>query len=684
MMDIEATQGCGELVLIDKDNMTGLSGHFPEKIILKSCRQIIGRSNKADIKLTAEKEGKFIISRSHAAITVHGDSLLAEIEDLGALNGMFVNSVRVKSAILKDNDILQFGGMSEVPVGKRLTGGDAAVRYVYRSPVSRNSLPHSVQNEYEKSSERESSSADVTVSGSKRGAESGDSKGKRVKLAVSTDAIHNLKLESSNHVGIQQKSLHPSIASSGSAQKHLQKAPQSSVVAHSDKIILQPHTVAQSVSPNLSHSVSEQSAPRSQVQTPHTSTSASRSMVENNLRVLNSNNGKVKNGGHVGKSSAIPSKSTLPSPLSADNLSFLLQNQHQQMQLLQQLQTQQEEYISQQLRQLSTGNEVLAVVAQLSAQVEQLSRQLQQPKADSPPTTEAPPITALPLRSLLDHARCVLCREVGVELCVMRCSHAACALCLGAFLCPYEPALENYRTASCSSVARNDKGSKDNAIKDLSCPACNVPLLAPSSSSTSSSYPTSAAEMPVAFRCAALDELAFQILQQQQQLHPNDESTALMMQRQEWRRAVLHQLLRGANDTSQEQPAVLSRQTRDTFARHLPLPEHLQTATDIQEENEQRLLQSKKKSHVDPSEVKGRIPLDSSDSTAAPNVAPLMRSEQDIVEQEQQCDYCAEHGHDVSHCPHAAIQQTLHQRYSDNENDGEDEVDRYEETEEDI
>jgi pSer/pThr/pTyr-binding forkhead associated (FHA) protein len=111
--------------------------HEPSKIIL-------GRGIKSDILISAQKDGKFIISRQHAAISVYlaptttedstgggggkrGVSIL--IEDLDSLNGVYVNDVRVKREMLKQDDIVQFGGMSDVPIGGVLQYSDVSIRY---------------------------------------------------------------------------------------------------------------------------------------------------------------------------------------------------------------------------------------------------------------------------------------------------------------------------------------------------------------------------------------------------------------------------------------------------------------------------------------------------------------------------------------------------------------------------
>lgn len=115
------------LKLVDTD-LSVIEGQVPDQLQVGQGRHIIGRGTKADVQLSAQKDGKFIISRSHAALEVNADGTVS-IEDLGSLNGVFVNQVRITVSALQDNDVVQFGGMSDIPVGAKLQHSDIAVRY---------------------------------------------------------------------------------------------------------------------------------------------------------------------------------------------------------------------------------------------------------------------------------------------------------------------------------------------------------------------------------------------------------------------------------------------------------------------------------------------------------------------------------------------------------------------------
>jgi len=65
-------------------------------------RVVIGRSLNADIQISTEW-----ISRSHAAVRILGSRIL--IDDLGSLNGTFVNGKRIKRAYVEAKDVVGFG-----------------------------------------------------------------------------------------------------------------------------------------------------------------------------------------------------------------------------------------------------------------------------------------------------------------------------------------------------------------------------------------------------------------------------------------------------------------------------------------------------------------------------------------------------------------------------------------------
>lgn len=73
------------------------------KILLNRERMVIGRAEEADVRLA--KAG---VSRRHAEVERLGEAQF-QITDLKSTNGTFVNSVRVESAMLKDQDIIAIG-----------------------------------------------------------------------------------------------------------------------------------------------------------------------------------------------------------------------------------------------------------------------------------------------------------------------------------------------------------------------------------------------------------------------------------------------------------------------------------------------------------------------------------------------------------------------------------------------
>jgi hypothetical protein len=77
-------------------------GRAGETFPLDGERTTVGRSPDCDIFLD-----DVTVSRRHAVIARDGDGLT--IEDLGSLNGTFLNRKRIESAPLADGDELQIG-----------------------------------------------------------------------------------------------------------------------------------------------------------------------------------------------------------------------------------------------------------------------------------------------------------------------------------------------------------------------------------------------------------------------------------------------------------------------------------------------------------------------------------------------------------------------------------------------
>ncbi|HET6281105.1 MAG TPA: GGDEF domain-containing protein [Polyangia bacterium] len=77
---------------------------FGETFRLKPDRTVIGRSEKADIKILDDG-----VSREHAAIEVEGANGRSMLVDLKARNGTFCNGMRVTRQVLKDGDKVSVG-----------------------------------------------------------------------------------------------------------------------------------------------------------------------------------------------------------------------------------------------------------------------------------------------------------------------------------------------------------------------------------------------------------------------------------------------------------------------------------------------------------------------------------------------------------------------------------------------
>ncbi len=83
-------------IIITKNGNTVAEHAFKEK------KMLLGRSEFADIVIDDDS-----VSKIHIVLMLYSDGLI--LLDLNSANGTFVNSVRVKSTILKDNDIISLG-----------------------------------------------------------------------------------------------------------------------------------------------------------------------------------------------------------------------------------------------------------------------------------------------------------------------------------------------------------------------------------------------------------------------------------------------------------------------------------------------------------------------------------------------------------------------------------------------
>lgn len=176
-----ATGQLGRLELMGGALSSKIVGESPKTIPLVEGRRVIGRSAKADILLVAEKEGKHIISRSHAALVVSLKQRSVVVEDLGSLNGVYVNDVRIRQVELKDGDRVQFGGMSDVPEGRKLNASDCAIVYeVKLNNSKKNTTP-----------------SNATAHNAAKSTVSTDNSGKR--KTVQQDSLVNIVAQKASH-----------------------------------------------------------------------------------------------------------------------------------------------------------------------------------------------------------------------------------------------------------------------------------------------------------------------------------------------------------------------------------------------------------------------------------------------------------------------------------------------------
>ncbi len=75
----------------------------PKGFVLGAEELIMGRSSDADIRIDASE-----ISRKHLVFRKIGQEYACT--DLNSRNGVYLNGVKIHSAILKDGDLLQVGG----------------------------------------------------------------------------------------------------------------------------------------------------------------------------------------------------------------------------------------------------------------------------------------------------------------------------------------------------------------------------------------------------------------------------------------------------------------------------------------------------------------------------------------------------------------------------------------------
>ena len=102
----------GELIPVELDDVVGEQGaalviragggRVGESFPITSDRMTVGRRPDCDVFLD-----DVTVSRDHALIVRRGDGI--HIDDLGSLNGTYVNRERIESVRLSDGDELQIG-----------------------------------------------------------------------------------------------------------------------------------------------------------------------------------------------------------------------------------------------------------------------------------------------------------------------------------------------------------------------------------------------------------------------------------------------------------------------------------------------------------------------------------------------------------------------------------------------
>ncbi|MBW3542362.1 MAG: FHA domain-containing protein [Planctomycetes bacterium] len=82
--------------------LSPLVGSMTRPVHITEQSLLIGRDGNVDLQLTDQ-----LVSRRHARILRDGEQF--RLEDLGSVNGTFVDGVPVVSCMLHDGDTLQFG-----------------------------------------------------------------------------------------------------------------------------------------------------------------------------------------------------------------------------------------------------------------------------------------------------------------------------------------------------------------------------------------------------------------------------------------------------------------------------------------------------------------------------------------------------------------------------------------------
>lgn len=627
-----ANKDLGCLRLMGRDRLAGLSGIFPDEIGLSAGRTIVGRSNKADIKLSAEKDGKFIISRSHAAIVVNVEAKTVEIEDLGALNGIFVNEVRVKTAFLHDGDVIQFGGMSEVPIGKRLTGGDLSVCYVFREPGSasqslnlpqRPSPPSVRADSLVSSANRSAANNEDDRFPQKRPAVASGDAPSAARPKTPAEAAVAASASSSN----KKRRTSPDALSATKAVEEFVKGTPAPIGVASDR--------KGSAAKSAGASTSMDAAPRAPP-----SEQASPAVAPQCVTL------------RIPAASFVPGLQLSKDSEIASLLAALKEQQAEHAGGLRGLQSALSDWQAASLQREATLQSALeqhrqemrevlgALRGELAAQLDQHAATLAQLVDASRDSARngARSAKTQPQARKGAAATCPICRELFVDACVLRCSHSLCFLCAAAWLVPAAQSLDEHRRRHFGAKRRSPSKTA------LTCPLCDAALAADDDDDGGGDGDGGVAGL----RCAALDDAAFSAAQ----------GDAAALQRYEARREAAFRI----------QQRFRSAELR-LLQRLLPSPALLSGAAD---DHDAGAAQSAATRPAGPGDGAAELGAsagrddDEDDDGEDDEGAGRSRS---------LCDYCGERGHRVARCPHNTLRRRRPSDEDDAASDADDDAD---------
>jgi pSer/pThr/pTyr-binding forkhead associated (FHA) protein len=180
-----------------KEGLDCLDIEVPSQIPLNVGTIVLGRGSPkfpVDVPIVARKNGKDIISRRHAEVSVlsNGDCIL---KDLGAVNGIFVNSVKILSQVLREGDRIQFGGVSNIDFGCKIDSNDDSLQYIFRTSCVDSPFTLATTRDLKRKSHEE-----------------GDSGRKRIKCS---ESLHNTVTPSTKTLALTDKVMQGSIHNTG-------------------------------------------------------------------------------------------------------------------------------------------------------------------------------------------------------------------------------------------------------------------------------------------------------------------------------------------------------------------------------------------------------------------------------------------------------------------------------------